>query len=66
MDGQKIVVIILLVVVAFGSGLILGSPRYKIPFELENRIRQDARSNYRDFEEHIGFIISKHYEEAGK
>lgn len=64
-DGE-VVLIVLLVVVAFGAGLILGTPRYKIPFELRNRVEQDARSNYRDFEEHIGFIISKYYEEAGK
>lgn len=66
MKDDKIIVIVLLVVVAFGAGLTLGLPRYKIPTDLRNRIEQEARSNYRDFDEQIGFIISKHYEEVGK
>ena len=66
MDSDKIIVIVLLVVVAFGAGLTLGLLRYKIPTDLRNRIDQEARSNYRDFDEHIAFIISKYYEEVGK
>jgi len=64
-DGE-VVLIVLLIVTAFGVGFALGSPNFKMPFELRNRVEQDARSNYRDFEEHIGFIISKYYEEAVK
>lgn len=66
MDNDKIIAIVVLVVVAFGTGFVLGLPRYKFSFELRNKIEQEARSNYRDFDEQIGFIISKYYEEVGK
>lgn len=66
MKDDKVIVIVALAVVAFGAGLTLGLPRYKIPTDLRNRIEQEARSNYRDFDEQIGFIISQYYKEEAK
>lgn len=66
MTENKKIIVIVFVVMAFGAGLTLGLPRYKIPTDLRNRIEQEARSNYRDFDEQIGFIISKYYEKEGK
>jgi hypothetical protein len=66
MDNDEIIGIVLLAVVVFGVGFTLGLPSYKIPTEFKNKIEQDAKNNYRSFDEQIGFIISKYYKEAAK
>lgn len=66
MKDYEVIVIVVLAVVAFGAGLILGLPHYKISMELKNKIYHDANNSYRSYDEQIGFIISKHYEEVGK
>lgn len=66
MDSKEIIAIVVLVVVAFGTGLILGLPRYKISMELQNKIYHDANNSYRSYDEQIGFIISRYYKEEEK
>jgi hypothetical protein len=66
MGNNEIVGIFSLAIVIFVAGYTLGLPSYEIPTEFKNKIEQDAKNNYRSFDEQIGFIISKHYEEVGK
>ena len=55
-------------VIAFTIGFFLGLaliyPRYGLSDEVENKLRKDAKINYRPEEKHIGYIISNYYKEV--
>lgn len=67
-DNDDIVASFLLAVVIFLVGFGIGSafmyPRYDLSDEVENKLRKDAKINYRPQEKHIGYIISNYYNEV--
>lgn len=50
--------------IGFLLGLALMYPRYGLSDEVENKLRKDAKINYRPEEKHIGYIISNYYKEV--
>lgn len=57
-------VAIVIFIIGFGIGLALMYPRYGLSDEVENKLRKDAKINYRPEEKHIGYIISNYYKEV--
>lgn len=67
-DSDDIVAGFLLTIVIFIFGFAIGSafmyPKYGLPDGVENKLKEDAKINYRSEEKHIGYIISNYYNEV--
>lgn len=55
-------------IIMFSLGFFLGLafmyPKYGLPDGVENKLKEDAKINYRSEEKHIGYIISNYYNEV--
>lgn len=63
-NSEAILASIIMFSVGFFLGLALIYPRYGLSDEVENKLRKDAKVNYRPEEKHIGYIISNYYNEV--
>ena len=63
-NSGTILIVILMFTLGFGLGLALMFPRYGLSQLLEDKLREDAKVNYRPEEKHIGYIISNYYKEV--
>lgn len=67
-DIDDIVAAFLVAIVIFLIGFSIGSafmyPKYGLPDGVENKLKEDAKINYRSEEKHIGYIISNYYNEV--
>lgn len=57
-------VVIVIFIVGFGIGSAFMYPKYGLPDKVENKLKEDAKINYRPEEKHIGYIISNYYKEV--
>lgn len=63
-DDSLGALLIVIFIIGFFLGLALMYPRYGLSDEVENKLRKDAKINYRPEEKHIGYIISNYYKEV--
>ena len=59
-----IIIAIVILLIGFGIGSAFMYPKYGLPDGVENKLREDAKINYRSEEKHIGYIISNYYGEV--
>lgn len=55
---------LILFIIGFGIGSAFMYLKYGLPDRVENKLKEDAKINYRSEEKHIGYIISNYYNEV--
>lgn len=63
-NSGAILATMIMFTIGFLLALALMYPRYGLSDEVENKLRKDAKINYRPVEKHIGYIISNYYKEV--